>query len=173
MSSALRVEIRTACPQLPGAITDLRRGKLGAIETAVDKALATGTPYEIDLELVQPDGSKRWSIAHGEPRRDASGNITRLRGTVQDITERKRAELQTAEAVMRGRAKPCLRGHHQCPRRHRICQPQIHSAYRLYVGRGDRPEPPHTEIGDALCHDLSGTLENYSLGGRVARGACQ
>ncbi len=64
------------------------------LKTAVDKALATGTPYEIDLELVRPDGSKRWSIAHGEPRRDASGNITRLRGTVQDITERKRGELE-------------------------------------------------------------------------------
>ena len=55
-------------------------------------ALTTGLPFEIDLELIRPDGSKRWLIGRGNPWRDALGHITHLRGTVQDITERKRAE---------------------------------------------------------------------------------
>ena len=62
------------------------------LKAAVENALATGTPYELDLDLIRPDGSKRWLIGRGEPLRDASGRITQLRGTVQDITERKQAE---------------------------------------------------------------------------------
>jgi PAS domain S-box-containing protein len=62
------------------------------LKAAVENSLATGAPYELDLEMVRPDGSKRWVIARGEPSRDANDRITRRRGTVQDITERKRAE---------------------------------------------------------------------------------
>src|SRR5208337_493741 len=50
------------------------------LKAAVENALATGTPYELDLQLVRPDGSKRWMIARGEPRRDANGCVTQLRG---------------------------------------------------------------------------------------------
>jgi PAS domain S-box-containing protein len=67
-------------------------------KAAAENALATGTPYELDLEMVRPDGSRRWVIGRGEPLRDASGNITRLHGTVQDITERKAAERAALEA---------------------------------------------------------------------------
>ena len=62
------------------------------LEAAVENALATGTPYAVDLELIRPDGSKRWVIGRGEPLRDASGHMVGLRGTVQDITQRKQAE---------------------------------------------------------------------------------
>jgi PAS domain S-box-containing protein len=65
---------------------------LERLNAAVEKTLATGTPYELDVEIVLPDGSKKWVISRGEPRRDASGRITWLRGTVQDITERKRSQ---------------------------------------------------------------------------------
>src|SRR6185503_9722606 len=37
-------------------------------------------------------GSRRWVTARGEAQRDADGRITGLRGTVQDITERKQRE---------------------------------------------------------------------------------
>jgi PAS domain S-box-containing protein len=71
------------------------------LNASVKKALAFGTPYELDLELVRTDGSKRWLIARGGPLRDASGQINRLRGTVQDITERKRAEEATRQSEAR------------------------------------------------------------------------
>ena len=59
---------------------------------AVETALHTGAPYELVLEMVRADGTHRWVRARGEAHRESAGNIARLRGTVQDITERKLAE---------------------------------------------------------------------------------
>jgi PAS domain S-box-containing protein len=76
---------------------------LERLKAAVESTLLAGNPFELDLELVRPDGSKRWLIGRGEPLRNASGLITHLRGTVQDITERKQAEeaLRQSEARFR------------------------------------------------------------------------
>jgi PAS domain S-box-containing protein len=62
------------------------------LRSAIEECLRAGLPYELDLEIVRPDGTTRWLTARGEAQRDASGRINRLRGTVLDITERKRAQ---------------------------------------------------------------------------------
>jgi PAS domain S-box-containing protein len=62
------------------------------LQAAVETALHTGEPYELDIEMVCADGSYRWVTARGEAQRDSVGQVVGLRGTVQDITERKRAE---------------------------------------------------------------------------------
>lgn len=62
------------------------------LNAAVERTLQSGTPFELDLEIVRATGEPAWIIARGEARRDARGGIARLRGTVQDITERKRSE---------------------------------------------------------------------------------
>ena len=62
------------------------------LRAAVERALHTGAPYELDLEMVCADGTRRPVTARGEAQRNADGRIVRLRGTVQDITQRKRAE---------------------------------------------------------------------------------
>src|SRR5688572_29842247 len=62
------------------------------LQRAVEGALDTGAPYELVLEMIRADGTHRWVTARGEARRDSTGRIARLRGTVQDITERKLAE---------------------------------------------------------------------------------
>jgi PAS domain S-box-containing protein len=59
----------------------------------VEEAMRSGAPYELDLEMLQPNGGPtRWVTARGEVCRDSSGRIAGLRGTVLDITERKRAQ---------------------------------------------------------------------------------
>ena len=60
------------------------------LQSAV-KALKTGTSYELDLEIIGSEPTTKWVIARGEPLRDMDGQIIGLRGTVQDITERKLA----------------------------------------------------------------------------------
>jgi CheY-like chemotaxis protein len=69
------------------------------LTTVVDKAVQTGEPYKIVLELNSNAGPRRWVEARGEAICDASGQIVGLRGTVQDITDRKQAEAEKAELV--------------------------------------------------------------------------
>jgi len=62
------------------------------LQRAVERALETGDAYELDLEMLLPDNTTRWLVAHGEAVRDLEGRVINLRGTVRDITERKRSE---------------------------------------------------------------------------------
>ena len=62
------------------------------LRDAVEAALHTGAPYELELEMIRADGTHRWIMGRGEAQRDSTGRIGRLRGTAQDITERKRVE---------------------------------------------------------------------------------
>lgn len=62
------------------------------LQRAADDALRHGTPYELDLEIIRADSALRWVTVRGEARRDLTGRIVGLRGTAQDITERKHRE---------------------------------------------------------------------------------
>jgi PAS domain S-box-containing protein len=70
------------------------------LRCAVEEALRSGTPYELMLEMIRPDGSSRWIIGRGETHCDA-GRIIRLHGTVQDITERRRSQQALRESEER------------------------------------------------------------------------
>jgi PAS domain S-box-containing protein len=84
-------------PDLP-AVPFKEHGKLFTpeswvkLEKGVEQALRTGESYEIDLEAIRTDGTHRWLTARGAVVLDGRGNATGLRGTVQDITERKQIE---------------------------------------------------------------------------------
>jgi PAS domain S-box-containing protein len=49
-------------------------------------------PYNLDLEMIRPDGSIRWTNAFGGVQCDGNGKIIGRHGTVQDSTERKRGD---------------------------------------------------------------------------------
>lgn len=53
-----------------------------------------GNNYEIEHRLLFPDGSERWVYSIIEPMREPNGHVHHLYGTTQDITERKRAEVE-------------------------------------------------------------------------------
>ncbi len=75
------------------------------LQRAVADALQTGSSYVLDLEIIHPNSKARWAIARGEPVRDAHGQIIGLHGTVQDITERKRAEQTLRDSKERAKSK--------------------------------------------------------------------
>jgi PAS domain S-box-containing protein len=62
------------------------------LQRLVAEALRTGASYELDLEMIRADHTRIWVTARGEVQRDSSGRIVGLRGTVQDINERKQRE---------------------------------------------------------------------------------
>ena len=65
------------------------------LDAAIQSAIQTGAPYELDLEMVRRDGVIRSVIGRGEVERDAEGQVVLVRGTVQDVTELKEAENET------------------------------------------------------------------------------
>jgi PAS domain S-box-containing protein len=67
------------------------------------RAMATGEPYELDLDIVRPDGAVCRTHASGAAVRNESGRVVRIQGTLQDITEQKRTEeaLRQSEEALR------------------------------------------------------------------------
>lgn len=59
---------------------------------AVNRTRVTGLPYELKLEIVRSDGSKGWAWVRCEAEKNPEGNISSLRGVVQDITEQQKVE---------------------------------------------------------------------------------
>ena len=59
------------------------------LQTCVEAAVTAGQQYTLELEFVRADGSTGWLEGRGEAVRDAGGAVVGLRGTVQDITERR------------------------------------------------------------------------------------
>lgn len=52
----------------------------------------SGQSWDFECRIRRPDGEVRWIEARGLPLKDAGRQITRLIGTVADITERKQAD---------------------------------------------------------------------------------
>ncbi len=72
---------------------------------AIERTKTTGEPYAIDLQLEPGDGPVRWVTIRGEAAGyGANGEVVAIRGTVQNITERKLAEAQIAQSEARYRA---------------------------------------------------------------------
>jgi PAS domain S-box-containing protein len=63
-----------------------------SLEEAVNKALIAGESYKLELAIKRPDSDVRWVYTFGGPTLDDQGVITGLHGTVQDITEDKKAK---------------------------------------------------------------------------------
>ncbi len=93
---------------LPQVFTAEAWSRLGP---AIERAVVTGEPYVLELEMVRQDGARLWTIARGEAVRGPTGAVVMLRGTSQDITERKRAEEERkrAEEGANGCSPPCAK----------------------------------------------------------------
>ena len=62
------------------------------LRSAMRQAIEEGADYQLEFRVVRPDGSLRQVEATAHASRGDSGKVVALTGTVQDISERKRAE---------------------------------------------------------------------------------
>lgn len=60
---------------------------------AIRRTMETGEPYDIEIEIVTPSGAHKWVHILGRAVYE-DGKIVRRVGTFQDITDRKRAEME-------------------------------------------------------------------------------
>ena len=68
------------------------------LSQSVASALNHGEPYELELDMVRPDGHVRHTSVRGRVVKSADGRVVRLLGTVQDITKLKRANRKLKQA---------------------------------------------------------------------------
>jgi len=62
------------------------------LRNAIEKTLKTGESYQLELELVRPDGCIRNVNVYGGASACKNGDFNELYGTVQDITRQKESE---------------------------------------------------------------------------------
>lgn len=72
------------------------------IKKAIKEAIELGIPYNIELEIVSAKGIEKWVQTIGRPIEE-NGKVVRVRGSFQDITERKMAEEALKESEIKFR----------------------------------------------------------------------
>ncbi|SDY92098.1 PAS domain-containing protein [Halopenitus persicus] len=63
------------------------------IERVLNRCAETGEPYDVELRIITAEDRERWVRATGKPVRE-DGEITKVCGAIQDITDRKNRELE-------------------------------------------------------------------------------
>ena len=94
----------------------------GPCREALDEAVRSGRPCQVEGRLMGRSGSHRWHLGRALPVRFGSGEVTRWFGTWTDIDDQKRAEDRLGGRSPSGRpsfpgrprpcgaARPCSRG---------------------------------------------------------------
>ncbi len=80
-----------APPALSDALSFFHEDQRPALESALADAMSVGTPHDMELQLTAADGEKRWVRTICRPIVE-NGRVVRVRGSLQDITDRKRVE---------------------------------------------------------------------------------
>jgi PAS domain S-box-containing protein len=68
----------------------------GTITKAFEACVRDGTPYDLELQIITINGRRVWVRVIAEASRDAAGVVRGVHGALQDISERKLAEVATA-----------------------------------------------------------------------------
>jgi PAS domain S-box-containing protein len=97
--------------------------------------LQTGSPYELELRMLRSDGTLRSVMINGKAVRDSSGDILRLSGTIEDITELKSRTISGQRELESIQNVDCMRG--------RLLQAQEDDITRLSM-----------ELRDTICQKL-------------------
>jgi PAS domain S-box-containing protein len=90
-------ETETSDPASLEFVLDLySSGSKELIEKALNNAVEKGESYDLELEVFSAQGNPKWVRSIGHPKTN-DGKVVKVTGTLQDITERKIAEIKVAE----------------------------------------------------------------------------
>ena len=71
---------------------------------ATDRAIREKSDYEVEVRIVLPDGTVKYTHTVGHPVLNASGDVVQFVGTVIDVSERKRADEERERLLASERA---------------------------------------------------------------------
>jgi len=71
------------------------------IARSFERCSNDGAPFDEEVEVERPDGSRMWVRSIGRAVRDEDGRIVMVQGAMQDVTRLKTAELSVAESQHR------------------------------------------------------------------------
>jgi|GEM_PF-1148441 len=86
-------------PPLDEALDVYHEADRPIVERAVDEAIASVEPFDVELRYWRTNAELRWLRVQGVPITDETGDVVAIRGSAQDITERKDRE-QTLNALL-------------------------------------------------------------------------
>ncbi|WP_416465705.1 ATP-binding protein [Sphingomonas sp. VDB2] len=93
-------------PALPFSYADLQAAihpeDRDWVNTAIRDSLTSGRDYDVEYQVMTPDGEVRWIAVRAQPTRLADGTATGLAGISIDVTDRRRMEdaLRTSAATL-------------------------------------------------------------------------
>lgn len=128
-----------------------------AVREALTEAIEAGESYDVEARLVTATDDQRWVRIRGDPQAE-NGSVVRIRGTIQDITGRKRREQELQEQTERLER---LTGRLETQYRHLFEEAPVMAA----VTRAEAGEPVIEDCNQLFADTLG--YEKESLIGRA------
>ncbi len=75
------------------------------LQLAIERAIRDRLDYGIEYRIRRPDGNERWVAVKGLAQYDSSGQVLGILGVMQDISDRKQAEVEKQQLLERVRMK--------------------------------------------------------------------
>ncbi|HEY9696150.1 MAG TPA: PAS domain S-box protein [Trichocoleus sp.] len=75
----------------------------GFVLRLLEEAIAQQSSYYAEFRIIKPDGSLRWMFDQGRVICNDTGDMIRMSGVIQDITERKQVEFALRESELKFR----------------------------------------------------------------------
>jgi PAS domain S-box-containing protein len=79
------------------------------LQAALQSAVTTGAPYEVEYRVFWPDGSVHHVAARGQLARDAAGEPQWIDGVIWDVTERQQIEAALRQSEARAKVAEAVR----------------------------------------------------------------
>jgi len=84
-------------PSLEDALDVYHDADRPIVESAIEDALDSGEPFDVDVRFRRPDGEMRWLRVRGAPTVE-DGAVVALRGAVRDITDQRARESELEQS---------------------------------------------------------------------------
>jgi PAS domain S-box-containing protein len=139
------------------------------METVVRECMQHGGAYRFEHRLRRADGTVGWLDGRGRAIFDADGNLERLVGTGQDITERKQAELEVRrlneelERRIEARTQELARANAELESFNYSVSHDLRGPLRNIGGFA---EIVLEELGEDVSHEIRGNLQRIVLNAR-------